>query len=357
MAKAIAVGRAQWLGYRWRGHGLNGRTNGGLLDDLLLLGFQDGRFGGAAYSLRQRTDRIGSTSLSRAIDPAGPLVSWWTLRGAPHAHRLAQLDVLRDALAPRASDEGGAAHAEAVAEVAAALRAVVTRPTPKSAASTAVTGRVSSGLTRWCDRCRATHVPDGLFRAAGCHAQIVLGPEVDRATMLYPTPDHPAVGVQQPRLALLRTFFRVNGPTTRPLFRDWLGVGVDEVWREVAGTLVRVQVDDRRYEMPESLVDAVLGAGAPEGVVLVPPGDPYLRQADRALLVPDSARRREVWRALSAPGAVLVDGEVVGVWRYRRAEHRMVVSAFDKLSRARRGEVEGDAVGLTGDERLRFEWE
>ncbi|MEV0340801.1 crosslink repair DNA glycosylase YcaQ family protein [Nocardia sp. NPDC050713] len=356
MAKAIAVGRAQWLGYRWRGHGLNGRTNGGFLDDLLLLGFQDGRFGGAAYSLRQRTDRIGSTSLARAIDPSGPLVSWWTLRGAPHAHRVAQLDVLRDALAPRVSDEGGAAHAEAVAEIAAALRAVVTGPTPKSAASTAVTARVSPALTRWCDRCRATHVPDGLFRAAGCHAQIVLGPEVNRATMLYPTPDHPAVGVQQPRLALLRAFFRVNGPTTRPLFRDWLGVGVDEAWREVAGTLVRVQVDDRRYEMPESLVDAVLGAVAPEGVVLVPPGDPYLRQADRALLVPDSARRREVWRALSAPGAVLVDGEVVGVWRYRRGEHRMVVSAFEKLERGRREEVERGAVGLTGDERLRFEW-
>ncbi|MGW4739668.1 hypothetical protein [Nocardia xishanensis] len=101
MTETIAVGRAQWLGHRWRRHGLNGRTNGGALDDLLLLGLQDGRFGGAAYSLRQRTERIGSTPLGRAIAPAGPLVSWWSMRGAPHAHRLAQLDVVRDALAPR----------------------------------------------------------------------------------------------------------------------------------------------------------------------------------------------------------------------------------------------------------------
>ncbi|MGV9822261.1 DNA glycosylase AlkZ-like family protein [Nocardia xishanensis] len=357
MTETIAVGRAQWLGHRWRRHGLNGRTNGGALDDLLLLGLQDGRFGGAAYSLRQRTERIGSTPLGRAIAPAGPLVSWWSMRGAPHAHRLAQLDVVRDALAPRPSDEDGAAQAGAVAEVAAALRAVVTRPMPKAEASTAVTARVSRALVRWCRRCEAEHVPDGLFRAAGCQAQIVLGPEANRATMLYPTPDHPAVGVRQPRLALLRAFFRVNGPTTRPLFRDWLGVGADEPWRAVASTLVRVRVDDRKCDLPESMLDEVRGAPPPEGVLLVPPGDPYLRQADRSLLVPDRARREQVWRALSAPGAVLVDGEVVGVWRYRHAQHRMAVRLFEALPRERREEMERNAEWLTGDERLRFEFD
>jgi hypothetical protein len=62
-----------------------------VLDDLLLLGFQGSRHGGAEQSLIQRTSRIGSTSVTEAISPDGPLVSLWSVRGAPHAHRVTQL--------------------------------------------------------------------------------------------------------------------------------------------------------------------------------------------------------------------------------------------------------------------------
>ncbi|MDQ3932963.1 MAG: winged helix DNA-binding domain-containing protein [Actinomycetota bacterium] len=358
----ITVARGQWLGFRWQRHGLDSQSREGVLDDLLLLGFQDSRHAGAEQSLIQRTSRIGSTSVTEVISPDGPLVSLWSVRGAPHAHRVAHLDFVRDALAPRPSDAGGTAYVEAVEEVAAALSAVVTGPTSKSKASREVADRVSGSLVEWCARCKADHVPDALFRAAGRHGQIVLGPEEQQATMLYPTPEHPQEKVDRPRLALLSAYFRVNGPTTRTLFRDWMESDTQAIavlWRELGDDLVRVRVDNRRYDLPVGLVEAVKKAPKPDGVVLVPPHDPYLRQVDRTLLVPDSRRRHEVWRALSGPGALLVDGEVAGTWRYRRSDHEVTITPFDSLTSAQRTRAEKSADRIakaTGDDQPKVAW-
>jgi hypothetical protein len=361
VADVITVDRAHWLGFRWRGHGLDGRSHTDVLDDLLLLGFQDSRQGGAKQSLIQRTSRIGSTGVATAISPDGPLVSLWSVRGAPHAHRAAHLDFVRDALGPRESDEGGAAHVEAVEAVAAALKAVVTAPTSKAEASSGVADRVPDALVD-CPSCKARHVPDALFRAAGRQAQIVLGPQEQRATMLHPAPDHPQERIGHPRLALLNAYLRVNGPTGRTLFRDWIEGGTEAVaglWQELGGGLVRVQVDGRRYDLPEALVDAVRTAPEPSGVVLVPPNDPYLRQVDRTLLVPDSRRRKEVWRAISGPGALLVDGEVAGTWRYRRGDHEVTITPFTGLAPAQRvkaGKSADLVAEASGDDQPAVTW-
>lgn len=350
MPAATALDRARWLGHRWRAHGFAGEA---AWDDLLLLGFQDSRGDGARQSLRVRADR---ESADRTVTPTGPLVVWWTVRGAPHAHRLGHMNFLRAALAPVESDEGGADYVDAVTEVAAALGEVVVAPIGKGEASAAVTGRVSRKHIAWCERCGAEHVDDAVFRAAGRQAQLVLGTEDTRATTLYPTPPHPDSGRPGSRGELLRAFFRVNGPITRPLFRDWLGAGVDEAWRDPDLALVRVRVDGHRYELPERLLDEIVTAPPAEGVALVPAHDPYLRQTDRALLVPDTARRAQVWRAVSAPGAILVDGEVAGTWRYRRTDHRMTLTPFDPLPTRVRTDAEEAAHRTTGDDRLEPDW-
>jgi len=82
VAAAITIARGTWLGYRWERHRLAGPTRAEDLDDLLLLGLQASR-----QSLIQRTRRIGSTGVARAMRPDGPLVNLWPVRGAPHARR------------------------------------------------------------------------------------------------------------------------------------------------------------------------------------------------------------------------------------------------------------------------------
>lgn len=358
----VSLDRRSWLGYRWHQHGLGEDGAGGRLDDLLLLGMQGSRQSAGEHPLSQRTTRIGNTPLPDAIRPDGPLVSLWSVRGAPHAHRTTQLGILRDALAPRDTDEGGGAFVEAVQEVAAALGQVVTAPTPKGDASAEVAGKVSPSLVQWCDRCKADHVPDDIFRAAGRQGLVVIGSTDQGTTMLHPPPQAVQDTVEQPRLALLQAFFRVNGPASRALFRDWAASSTQstrELWDELVNDLVTVTVDNKRCELPGALVDAVEHAPTADGVALVPPHDPYLRQVDRTLLVPDTGRRRAVYRALSGPGALLVDGEVAGTWRYRRSEHQLTVEPFGEVTPTQKRAAEQRAASLaasTGDDAPGVDW-
>ena len=66
--------------------------------------------------------------------------------------------------------------------------------------------------------------------------------------------------------------------------------------------------------------------------------------ADRELLIPDYTRRSELWTSRVWPGAVLVDGEIVGTWR--RANANMTVRPWRRLARAEREAVEAEASSL-----------
>jgi hypothetical protein len=92
---------------------------------------------------------------------------------------------------------------------------------------------------------------------------------------------------------------------------------------------------------------------------LLPSGDAFylLQGIDRELLVPDVKRRGELWTSRVWPGAVLVDGEVAGVWR--RANTDLSIDAWRRLSRAERAAVEAEAAslplpGLRGPIRVRW---
>ena len=359
---AVSIQRECWLGYRWSKHGFADRLSSDALSDVLVLGLQASRQSNGEQALSQRVARIGSTGIANAITPDGPLVSMWSVRGAPHAHRSSQLDIIRGALAPLISDEGGSRFVDAVHEVADAMSKIVTGKTAKGELSREVADSISASLVQHCERCQARHVSDRLFRAAGREAHLVIGPEENRSTMLHPPPRVRQEQVERSREHLLWAYLRVNGPTSRTQYRDWQEAGttgIGELWDALGDNLVRVQIDGKRFDMLGTLVDSVQNAEPGKGVALVPPNDPYLRQCDRALLVPDSTRRKDVFKALSGPGALLVDGEVAGIWRYRRSNAEVSIKAFDKLKSAHTSAAESAAATVatsTGDEEPTITW-
>jgi hypothetical protein len=57
--------------------------------------------------------------------------------------------------------------------------------------------------------------------------------------------------------------------------------------------------------------------------------------------VPDAHHRRALWTPRVGPGAILVEGDVVGTWR--RADEVVTVHPWRRLSRAQRDAVEAES--------------
>ena len=152
------------------------------------------------------------------------------------------------------------------------------------------------------------------------------------------------------RLELARRYLHVFGPTTPAAFARWAGIGPRDgvsAFEALGSSLtpVRTPIGDAWIlTRDEPAFRAAEGPAAPAR--LLPSGDAYflLQGADRELLVPDAARRPALWTSRVWPGAVLVEGEVVGTWR--RAEATVTVQPWRKLSRAVRDAVEAEAEAL-----------
>ena len=80
----------------------------------------------------------------------------------------------------------------------------------------------------------------------------------------------------------------------------------------------------------------------PRGVRFLPPGDPYLQKANRPLLAPDADLRKQLFRPVASPGAVLKDGRLVGLWRAKAKGKKSEVTV-EKLARFKRADVEDEA--------------
>ena len=67
-------------------------------------------------------------------------------------------------------------------------------------------------------------------------------------------------------------------------------------------------------------------------------------EGNRELLVPEPDRRKQLWPSCVWPGAILIDGDVVGVWR--RAQHVLNAHPWTRLSARQRQAVEAEATAL-----------
>lgn len=164
---ALAVSRENALAYRIASQQLHRVDADPSALAVLDLGVQDSAHGSALLALAARTSRP-------VEDPA--LILLWTVRGAAHLHRAADLPRLTTALWPlddadatgrinttpiRAGARLGLA---AFVQAARAFRDVVRGPMPKGEVSTAVSARVDRSLTYDCGPCGARHISGALFQ-------------------------------------------------------------------------------------------------------------------------------------------------------------------------------------------------
>ncbi|WAL64830.1 winged helix DNA-binding domain-containing protein [Amycolatopsis cynarae] len=320
--------RKQVLAYRVAAQGLHRRQADAAALTVFDLGLQSTMRDTAAVSLAARLD-TELTEESFVEDPRFVLA--WTHRGAPHYHRATGLDAVRAALVPlgeadamarmqwqrKQVEAAGVCATEGLFAAARAMHEVVDRTMSKGAVSTAVTRRVPEGMTYWCRGCQATHILDQVMRLAAIHGGVRLESGVWPATLAPVTGRPPVSTAPDPAAvaAVVRHYLRLHGPAGATEAAGFTGTTAKTVKGSWPGGLAEVRVDGRLAYLPAEDLPALENAPEPDVVRLLPPWDPFLQSRDRALLVPDKARQKEIWKIIGNPGVLLADGELAGTWR------------------------------------------
>jgi hypothetical protein len=349
---AVSVTRSQVLAFRVRAQQLD-RSTGGLDDTAVLdIGVQDTGPDGAMWALAIRGVDVGS-----AVDA---LTLVWTVRGAPHLYRRADLPSVAAAVEPFSdADAGkrifdaskplkaaGISNLAALDAVAAAMRSIVTAPMAKGEVSTALTAVMDPPYLRWCRPCQATHLYEQPFRLAALRAGLELEPGTS-PPVLRPLPGFAPAATTPERYDVVRAYLRLLGPATPKQVAGYLDAPVEDVRRRWPADAVEVTVDGETRSVLADDERRLLD-GEVEVVRLLGPFDLFLQAKDRPLLVEDPAHAKELWPVLGRPGAVMVGGELVGTWRPRKAGRKLTVQIqpWVRLPRAGREAVEQQAERL-----------
>jgi Winged helix DNA-binding domain len=140
-------------------------------------------------------------------------------------------------------------------------------------------------------------------------------------------------------------FLGFYGPAAPGAFADWAGLArppAQRLWDEVADDVAEVRVGKAGAWLLRDDAGALESPPSAHGVRLLPPGDPYLQKPNRALLAPDAAVRKRLFRPVASPGAVLRDGRLAALWRVK-AKGKKAEITVEKLGRLARGELEDEA--------------
>ena len=279
---------------------------------------------------------------NRGAPPAGPdeLARVWTLRGTPHLYRRSDLARVAVATAPfseadaakrvlaaaKPLRDAGIPVLDALTIVARHLREIARDPVPKGEASTRLSAMVGDPYLHDCQGCGARHVYELPFRLAASQAGLELRPdtsppELRRVPGLEPAMFGHLAGEATPRFDVVRGYLHFYGPASPAQVAAFLEAPVREVRAAWPPDTIPVTVQGVAEEGVEILAEDEAAVGrarrgdAPSGVRLLGPGDPFLMARDRELLVTDAHARKDLWRSIGRPGAVLADGEIVGSWR------------------------------------------
>jgi len=357
----VRVAAADVLAHRVRVQQLD-REAGTVEETAVLdLGVQDSGADGALWALANR-------GVTTAGLPGERLVAAWTVRGAPHWYRREDLPSVAAAVAPWSHADAakriydaatplraaGIGVLDALDEVAAVMRRVVTAPTVKGEVSAALTAALPAPYLRDCRPCGARHAYEQPFRLAALRAGLVLQPGTS-PPVLEPVPGLAPAAEPEPRHDLVRAVLHLLGPVTPTQVAGYVDAPVAEVKARWPDDAVPVEVHGQRRWVLADDRDG-LSAGPVAGVRLLGPFDLLLQARDRPTLVADPARAKALWPVLGRPGAVLVDGRLAGLWRPRASGGRLgvAVEPWEPLTAAAQAGVRVQAERLAAHRGVRL---
>ena len=192
-------------------------------------------------------------------------------------------------------------------------------------------------------------VHPNMLRYAGPTGRFLIRWEGARRPTIWSVPK-PDVDPADATIELARRYLHVFGPTTPKAFAEWAGIKPPRgqaAFDALAAGLAAVRTPiGEAWILAEDEPTLLAPAGPTAPARLLPSGDTFflLWRVDRELLVPDTARRLELWTTRVWPGAVLVDGQIAGVWR--RAGAKVVVQAWRRLPPPAVEAVEIEAASL-----------
>ena len=121
---------------------------------------------------------------------------------------------------------------------------------------------------------------------------------------------------------LVRKYLHAYGPASSDQFASWLGCTKKQgrrMWDTLSGEMEPVSVLGKKaYVLKNDLEDILSPVLLKRPLLMLGPHDPYLDGRDRLILQPDPALHRQIWKTVSNPGAILREGEIVGIWNCRK---------------------------------------
>ncbi|MGS2805219.1 winged helix DNA-binding domain-containing protein [Nocardia sp. MW-W600-9] len=375
----VSVATGDVVGFRLGAHHLLTRRR-----DLLVVAgacaVQNSPPGSALLALHARVEDVTAERVEHLVGVEKSLVQTWCMRGAPHFFPTADLPVFTSGVLPTTE----AARLHLIGGVEPALRtlelglddivdrtaeqigpALAHRALPIDALGRELAARIASTLSparreAWqalgpygANQPLGEAVVHFCLRILALRGLVCLAPRSNNTAPFVLLGEWldapPRTDPDAARAALLRRYLRCYGPSTRQDFAAWLGIrtgDVDPWWN--AAELTPVEVEGKRaWIHADDLNDLRSPATTAHGVRLLPPSDPYLQLRDRATIVAPKYQRA-VWKAVGAPGAVLADGDVAGIWRPRKKGRTLTltVTPFRPMSARLRAQLRAEAVPL-----------
>lgn len=380
-ARKTTVGIGEVVGFRLRAHHLTARQPAEDLFEVAgACGIQNSPPGSALQALHARVEDVTAERVDHLVGEEKSLLQTWCMRGSPYFFPTADASVFTTGVLPtteaarqhlirgigQALDTLGMELDDAVDRTAAQLEPVLSR---RALAITELgeelAGRIADTLSpaereHW----QATGPYDAnqplgeavvhfCLRILTLRGLICLAPRSKNMAPFVllgewlgkPLPHTDAAAA---RANLLRRYLRCYGPSTRKDFAAWLGIDagdVDPWWTTVEDELTPVEFDGSQSWIHTDDLDALHSPSSVHGVRLLPPSDPYTQMRDRNTIV-DPKHQRAVWKTVGAPGTVLADGVITGIWRPRKKGRTLTltVTTFRSMSSKLRAQLHAEAA-------------